>query len=140
MAIYSRRIGWIDANGEVRTTQLIGISSMSTVQLALLLLSNADEATESEAQIFVNSSPAPIAAIYQSVTDYAELWYSTSINTIIAVTVPAPRLSIFLADGQTVDPANSNVVAASGQIIGVVSDLAGNVATAFVGGLRRKGG
>jgi len=137
MAIYIRRITWIDANGASRTTQVFGNATVATVQVALQNGSNADYIIESEAQVFANASPTPVSATYATVDDFAELWLQTSANTILTLTVPAPKSSMFLADQETVDPAGAFVTGLMAVATGLVCDLAGNTVTNFVGGIRR---
>jgi hypothetical protein len=134
MALYTRRITWTDVSGNVRTTSLLGVSTMSVIELALLTSSNGDYLSDSEAEVFANASPSPAAAQYQSVTDTAQLWLVTTAGTLVQVTIPAPKLSIFMADQETVNPAS--VAGIVSQCVGVICDLAGNLVTGYAAGRR----
>lgn len=136
MAIYTRRITWVDVAGDSRSTVILGNASVVSTEVALLNLSNADWALHSEAQLFSNAAPAPPGAQYLSVLDQATLWYVTSAGEIVQITLPAPLASIFLADGQTVDA--TSVAGVTATAIGVVVSPAGNPVTAFVGGTRSR--
>jgi hypothetical protein len=136
VAIFIRRITWIDAAGGSRTTAITGNASVVAVQLALQNESNGDYATESEAQLFANATPAPVVATYQDVADEADLWYTTSGGTIVQITLPAPKASVFLADQETVDA--TQVAGITATAIGVVVDPGGNAVVAFLGGRRNR--
>ena len=136
MAILISRTSYIDVNGQLRTTQIVGASTLAVVRGQVLLLTNSDEATDSEAPITVNPTPNPVAATYQSVTDIARLLFLTSAGTIVTINVPAPLASMFMADGETVDP--TSVAGLLTAATGVVSDLSGNTVASYVGGTRGK--
>jgi len=102
----------------------------------MLLLSNADIALDSEAQLFANPSPSPVNATYPSVSDYARLLFQTTAGTLVQVTIPAPQSSMFLADQFTVDSAS--VAGLLAALILVGTDLAGNAITSYVGGTRER--
>lgn len=136
MAVFIRRITWGDVAGGIRTTAITANASAAAIQAALLNISNADYLTESEGQLFTNSTPTPLTATYQSVADAANLLYADSTGSIVQLTLPAPRAAIFLADGSTVDPANSDIIALNATVVGVVLTPAGNPVANFVGGVR----
>lgn len=138
MAVFVRRLTWGDVAGQTRSTAITANASASAVEVALLNASNADVLLESEGQLFSNSSPSPIAATYQSVEDFAALLYADAGGSIVQITLPAPKASIFMADGETVDPANTDVAGITATVVGVVITPAGNPVTNFVGGTRQK--
>ena len=83
------------------------------------------------------------AADYLSATFRAEFLFNTSDGSIIRVGVPSPKRSIFLADGQTVDAANTDVSAfhtamITGLSTAVTSDANGTPAINYVIGYLRK--
>jgi hypothetical protein len=50
-------------------------------------------------------------AVYPAVEDKAIFTFQTATGGIHRLQIPAPKSTIFLADGETVDPANTDVVA-----------------------------
>jgi len=109
---------------------------MVLVEAQMLLLSNADIALDSEAQIFSNPAPTPTNATYPNVGDFAKLLFQTSAATLVQVTIPAPQSSMFLADQFTVDPASVAGLLAALVLVG--TDLSGNPITTYVGGTRER--
>ncbi len=138
MAIYIRRLTWIDVNGSNRTTQVLGNATLATVDTAIHTLTNADDVLESEAQLFANMAPTPVNALYNAVQDEADLWFLTTASTIVQITVVAPISSLFMADQETVDP--TSVAGLLATAIGLVVDPAGNAVVSFVGGRRSRQG
>lgn len=62
------------------------------------------------------------AAEYQSVSQQAKLYYTTTDQAGVpqgssSITIPAPKASIFLADGVTVDPGNAAVLALNAVVL-----------------------
>jgi len=138
VADITRSTIWVDFNGRTRQTILRGQFPLDGVELALISVSNADKQRSWEGLTVVNGSPAPTAATYQNVADYAQLVYQDAGGELVYVTLPSPQESIFLADQETVDPAA--IAAPSAAIIGTVITSAGGVVTAYVGGYRRRSG
>lgn len=76
--------------------------------------------------------------------DAVELAFQTANGTVSRISVPAPLDSIFLADNQTVNPANGDVAALVTQLLqtaswsgnGVASTKSGAALVAFLGGVR----
>lgn len=134
--ILIRRTTYVDVQGNSRTAQLLGTASTFLIQSAVLTVSNADYALESEAELFANPTPTPVNAQYQSVLDSATLFFQTSAGTTVQITIPAPRASIFLADGETVNPAS--VAGVTTACIGVLCDTSGNVVTSYLTGVRAR--
>lgn len=133
----SRSTIWIDANGRTRQTILRGNASLATVESDLLALSNADTQRSWEGPTAVNPAPAPVAATYQNVADYAVLVYTDGTD-LVYITLVAPQASIFLADGETVDP--TAIAVLTGHVVGTVLTGSGSAVTSFVGGFRRRAG
>lgn len=86
-----------------------------------------------EGPLAVFSAP-PIAAQYQSVTDWAILSFLTSAGNLLTITVPAPIAGLFKADQETVDPVPAAALIA--QVIADVVDINGNPVVGYVGGVR----
>lgn len=86
----------------------------------------------------------PAAVIYggggtfETVEDKAVLTFQTAAGSIHRLSVPAPLSTIFLGDGQSVDPTNAAVVALVGAMLGIASDAAGNPLTTYVSGTRTR--
>lgn len=78
-------------------------------------------------------------ATYGSVEDKARLTFTDALFGLHHFEVPAPKAAIFLADGETVDPSNANVIslvtAFTTYIYANVTDTA---PLAFVGGVRSR--
>lgn len=137
-----RTVVWVDYNGFTRATYLTGNNggggspTLASVESQLLALSNADEQSVWEGPWTVNPAPAPAAAVYQAVGDYAALTYqNTGTGELVYITLPAPKSTIFLADGETVDP--TAIAALTTEVTAVIITASGAVVDAFVGGVRR---
>lgn len=76
----------------------------------------------------------PVAGQYQSVQDVALLNFQTVPGTSVQLAIPAPQNAIFGANSTVVDPTNALVLAIIAQALGVLADVAGNPATAFISG------
>lgn len=133
MARVNRSILWVDSGGLTTITLILANPSAAGIQGALLAKSNADYLDEWEGPLNINGSPAPVAADYRSVTQSAVLSFLCGDGSIAKVALVAPKLSIFLADGQTVD---------STQIAGIIAACTGNLvsntgstAASFLGGI-----
>lgn len=78
----------------------------------------------------------PATTQYFLTTDVAVLNFATSAGGRIQVVIPGPKSTIFDAGGNTVDPANSDIVSLIASVVGVLTDSGGNLATAYVTGVR----
>lgn len=132
-----RSIVWVDANGNTTQTLPRGSAVLTALQSALLAASNADVQQWFEGAVTVTVSPSPVVADYISVRDRAKLIFQTAGGTIVTLVLPSPQAGIFLADGQTVDPANPAVIAIVTAAMAVLVDTAGNPVTIFLGGTRQ---
>lgn len=78
---------------------------------------------------------------YLSVNDAAVLQFATSVGSIVGLIAPGFREALYLADNQTVDPAQPDVIALVAAVIALpLVDSAGNPAISFIGGIRQKRG
>jgi len=86
------------------------------------------------------SSPASYgaAAVYASVEDKAVLTFQDANGGLHRFAVPAPKASIFLADGETVDPANTDIVALETQVISELKTRDGVGFIGMPGGIRKR--
>jgi hypothetical protein len=124
---------YIDVNGR-KTIHRIRTSTNALLILPQILAqSNADRDVFWEAAENSNATPAPVAATYQPANTAALLTFICADNTLARVRVPAPKLTLFLADQQTVDPASAAAIVAT--CIGVLVSSSGSLATAFAGGV-----
>lgn len=130
---FKRSIIWIDVGARTRQTLPLTAAGAGAIMSALKNHSNADVAEWFEgADNFPSTSP--INAIYPSVNDIVRLTFATATADRIDLALPAPKASIFLADGVTVDAsAIADIISAS---IGALSNPGGELATSFVSGLR----
>lgn len=118
MARVNRSIMWIDSGGLTTITLILANPSAAGIQGALLAKSNADYLDEWEGPLNINGSPAPVFADYPAVTQSAVLTFLCGDGSVAKVALPAPQISIFLADGQTVDAT---------QIAGIIAACTGNL-------------
>jgi hypothetical protein len=141
LAIQRRSVVWNDAQGRTRQTILRGqesviiVPTLATVASDLQSLSNGaiQTAWEGDEQASVGTA---VNAQYPVVSDYAVLVYADANGNKIYITLPAPQASVFLADGETVDPAA--IATLSGDVIGLIVTNANMPVVTFIGGFRRK--
>jgi len=114
----NRSIVWIDAGGRTQITLLRTSSGGATIETDILALMNADWINEWEGTLNINASPAPSTSAYPSVLQQATLVFLCADGTSARLDIPAPMLSIFLADGVTVDPS---------AITTLIADCTGNL-------------
>ncbi len=82
-------------------------------------------------------------AQYAPIEDKASLTYVTQRQVLHRFRVPAPKATVFMADEQTVDPADTLIVAFNTAFLDTitntfVSDALGNPLTGYVGGIRTR--
>lgn len=135
MAVSRRYQVWVDAQGRTTLTLANTTGSLATLFASILAQSNADVLNDVESGLSVNGTPAPTAATYPSVRDSAKLLFVTGAGNAVSLTVPAPVASLFLADGQTVDPAAAATIITDA--LAALTDEAGNAVVAFQGGFRQ---
>lgn len=75
---------------------------------------------------------------YASVEDKAVFTFQTAAGDIHRFTIPAPKASIFLADGETVDAANTDVVAYTSAIIANAVTRGGQLIAFGAFGIRQR--
>jgi hypothetical protein len=81
------------------------------------------------------------SAEFDTVEDKAVMTFVTATGALHRYQIPAPKVALFLADKETIDPAQADVAAYFAAIIAnKVSSRDGSLITAFIGGtrLRRK--
>lgn len=78
----------------------------------------------------------PGGSLYPFVTDLALFNFATIPGSGFQVVVPSPKAALFASDGVTVDPTATLSAAIITAVIGTLTDAAGNLATAFTGGVK----
>lgn len=129
----NRSVLWVDGAGGSTITLIRSVGGGAAIETALLGVSNADWFNEWEGTLNVNLAPAPIVSQYQAVRQRAILTFLCADGTTARVDAVAPDLSIFLADGVTVDATMiPGVIAAC---VGSLLSATLSPATAFLGGI-----
>lgn len=126
---------WIDVNGFTRLTLINTTTGASTIFADMLHLSLADWINVNETGFTINTTPVPSTGTYQRVADCASLMFTSASGDKCVLQLPSPKSTIFMADQQTVDPAQITTLVAD--CIGVLTTNSGDPVTAFVGGYRR---
>jgi hypothetical protein len=135
MADTVRGIIWIDAQGATRLTTPGGNATLASIQTAMLAKSRAVVAYYWEgARTAVGGTPS--TGTYTSVTDAAILIFQAADCTQVKLTLPSPLDSIFMADGQTVDPAQ--ITGITSACLGTLETAGGQVVTEYVAGYRAR--
>lgn len=125
---------WLDFNGVTRQTILSSLTGAGAVWAAVQACSRAQVLTSWESPLGATVGAAANAS-YQSVKVSAQLTFQTASGSLLRLTVPAPLLTIMLADGQTVNPADPLVAAVIAAAVGTLTDGSGNAAVSYVSGI-----
>jgi len=97
--------------------------------------SNADWSTW-WASTVTTQTPAPLNLVFPDVRDKAVLTFADSgSGDMVTATIPAPTDALFLADGETVDPADPTGVIAD--LLAIMSTTGGVAVDTFIGGTRQ---
>mgnify|MGYP001195724336 CR=1 FL=1 len=78
----------------------------------------------------------PGTTTYFLTTDVAVLVFQTVPGGSLRVVIPGPLEEVFGSDGNTVDPTDTLVAAVIADVIGTLTDSGGNVATAYISGVK----
>lgn len=128
---------WIDyAAGFLRAGSWLlpaGISGALIAALQAGSNSNLQYATRGAPIVGVTT---PTDTLYGSTQDVAVFVFQTAALNQIPLVLPAPVASVFGSGGQTVDPSDPFAAAIIAAAVGNISDVNGNVATAFVSGAK----
>lgn len=93
------------------------------------------------AAVVQTPSLTPSTDPYPNVADSAVLSFVTALGNTVGVICPGFKESLYMADNQTVDPAQPLVIALVGAVLSLpVVDNAGNPVLSFIGGLRQRRG
>jgi hypothetical protein len=132
MADQTMSIVWIGAGTGLTINRIRTLTGASTILTDLLALSNADQLNTWEGNLTVNSSPAPVNAAYPGLQQVANLVFLCADGSTAQIRLPAPKLSIMLSDGVTVDPAS--IVTLIADCIGNLESPTGSLAVSFLSG------
>src|SRR5882724_9709050 len=98
-----------DAHGNQTIVRINTSGGSGSILSALLACANSD-AFQFWESVLATFTPAPVASDYLNVGQVAVLTFVTASGSQVSLRIPAPKLSIFLADGVTVDIINTSVV------------------------------
>jgi len=78
-------------------------------------------------------------AEYERIEDKARMTFQTAVGSIHRYSIPAPKIGIFAADGETVNGANTDVATFTAAMIAAGCSRDGVAIDSFVGGLLGRG-
>lgn len=134
MAIESRSTIWVDAGGNQTITRINSQGGASVITTAMLAVINSDVSQDWEGVLAV-ASPVPTNAAYMPVSVRCVMVFTTNVAAeLVTLTLIAPRIGIFLADGRTVDLTNVDVVNLVTACVGTLCSDTGATATACIAG------
>lgn len=115
----------MDARGAILREALIPMTNATVSQFSLNITD------------FHDGTIPPVVGAYPSVEDKAALrWQSADDGSTYKMQIPAPIDSLFLPDGETVDPANALVIALTDSLSGSFCTETGGANFVFLGGKR----
>lgn len=126
---------WGDAGGNTSIALVRTDTGIGAILPALQAASNGDWLSCWEGPVDVNGAPVVTAAEYRNVGQSAVLTFQCADTTMVALRIPAPKASIFLSDGVTVDLANTDIAAIITASIGLLASASGSLAVSCVAGL-----
>lgn len=134
-----RSMRWYGTHGRSRLTHIIGPvarlgAQFQAVQDAFVAVSAAVVTHYWEDVMAIYDDP-PLSSLYSSVEDACHVWFQDDAGNITEVTIPAPQRSIFLADGKTLNVAQSDVAAfITSAIAELAVPVSGLPVTSCIGG------
>ena len=132
MADQSMSIVWIGAGTGLTITRVRTATGADTILTDMLAVSEADFNDKWEGDLVVNGSPAPAGGQYPGLTSQALLQFMCADGTTAVLRIVAPSISIFLADGVTVDA--TTITTLITDCVGNLESPTGSLATSFLGG------
>lgn len=145
MPTYPQSVTYRDDKGQTASVRMFvaaadeatALTDAQTIITAMNALTNA---ANDGARGAYTSSPTVHSyganAEYETVEDKAQLSFQTSTGAIHRYQVPAPKTAIFLADGETVDPANGLVTTFAAAVVAAGASRDGAAISTFIGGIR----
>lgn len=148
MPVYRQTFSFRDARGFV-TRELYYLSNATfagattAAQALQTAINNITNCAPAGASGPLTSVPGPViyggAGQFQNVSDKAAVTFASASGAYHRYRVPGPLASIFLADLETVDPANAAVTAYANAVNGNVCSRDGSLMASLVGGIRVRG-
>jgi len=123
---------WIGAGTGATITRIQTATGADTILTDMLAVSQADFNDKWEGDLIINSSPAPPGGQYPGLQQQCLLQFLCADNTTAILRLIAPSISIFLADGVTVD--STAIATLIADCVGNLESATGSLATAFLGG------
>jgi hypothetical protein len=139
MALNRQASYWVDAYGATRMTTFNYSASPLTIANDLINASNGGISQFFNGAV-TNLAPFPVTVPYQGVQDSALLLFQDSGGSLTKIYLPAPAITIFLADNVTVDPANADVIAIVASVLTYGLSSQGLALVSFLGGTYQRAG
>jgi hypothetical protein len=147
MAVAKQNFTWRDSKGN--TARMSFFVNAATAALQAVAANNIFVTIGPLTNAAFQSSSGPETAVptevvygassvYETVEDKAVFTFQTAAGGIHRFQVPAPLEAIFLADGETVDPANTAVVAFVAAVIANATNRNGNAIAFGANGVRKR--
>ena len=130
--MYARSVIWVGFNGDNAITRINSIATAPTTMAAIVGCSHADDFAYWEGIYSPNGAPAPTVGDYGGTNSRAQLVFACADGTAATLIVVAPKRSIFMADGTTVDPTNADVVSLVAAAVVECCNAAGSPFTALI--------
>ncbi|SRR6516162_2548711 len=132
MADKTMSIVWIGAGTGLTINRIRTATGAGTILADLLAISQADQLNTWEGDLTINGSPAPGGGQYPGLNQIANLVFLCADNTTAQIRLPAPSISIMLADGVTVD--SSTITTLITDCVGNLQSPTGSLAVSFLSG------
>lgn len=131
---------WSDVNGFTSLLTLnTNLNNIGAMLFAMEACSNGDWSRTWTGPVGIQP-PTLVNAVYNSILDRAVLSMQTASGSIAKLQIPAPKLSCFMADRQTIDVTNPAIAALIAQAIADMTDNAGNPLVSSSGGFYQRTG
>ena len=133
---------WADVFGATRLTWYTYATGATLPPFAIALAACAQpQPIQVVAGAVQTGTVAPGSSPYANVADSAVLTFATALGNTVGLVIPGFTEALYLADNQTVDPAQPLVIALVAAVLALpLVDSAANPVIAYVGGLRQKRG
>jgi len=132
MADKTMSVVWIGAGSGLTINRIRTATGASTILTDLLAISQADQLNTWEGDLTVNATPAPPGGTYPGLNTIANLVFLCADGTTAQIRLPAPSLSIMLADGVTVDA--TMIATLIADCVGNLESPTGSLAVSFLSG------
>jgi len=123
---------WIGAGTGLTINRIRTATGASTILTDMLALTNADQLNTWEGNLTVNGSPSPVNAAYPGLQQIANLVFLCADGSTAQLRLVAPKLSIMLADGVTVDA--TMIATLIADCVGNLESPTGSLAVSFLSG------